>query len=44
MKFILEIKNYDCNRLYVNTDTMKFALDTHEYDKNYDNSNIYIKR
>ena len=40
MKFILEIKNYDCNRLYVNTDTMKFALDTHEYDKNYDNSNI----
>lgn len=27
MKFILEIKNYDCNRLYVNTDIMKFALE-----------------
>lgn len=40
MKFILEIKNYDCNCLYVNTDTMQFALDTHRYDKRYDKTDI----
>lgn len=41
MKYILEIRNYECNKLFVDTDTMEFALDDYHYDEDFQNSEVY---
>ena len=41
MKYILGIRNYDYNNLYIDTDTMEFALDDYHYDEDFRNSEVY---
>lgn len=41
MKYILGIRNYDYNNLYIDTDTMEFTLDDYHYDEDFKNSEVY---